>query len=131
MNRFWHGVGDSRSLLRLIAVGTLATLVLLGLSFIPLLIPLLPWWIKEYLVEWIAAALIAGYVSIRIQGKSRRGSVPWVARSIRALDRADAAAGTFLERWLVTTFAGLSILWLLLWIPHYVYWPWCRDADTY
>ena len=25
---------------------------------------------------------------------------------------------------------GVSTLCLLAWIPHYLYWPWCRDADS-
>lgn len=56
---------------------------------------------------------------------------PIAAGTLWALDRADAVSGTILERWLVAGFAGLSGLWLLLWASHYVYWPWCRDADTY
>ena len=43
----------------------------------------------------------------------------------------NAISGKLLQRWLVVVFAVLSTLWLLAWIPHYLYWPWCRDADSY
>jgi hypothetical protein len=131
MSWTWRGGGGPVRPLRLIALSALAALVLLGLSLMPDLFPFLPWWITRHPIEWAAVALLAGYSLAWTLRKSRQASAPWVDRLAWALDRVEALSGTLLERWLVVGFAGLSTLWLLLWLPHYLYWPWCRDVDSY
>jgi hypothetical protein len=125
-----EGRGPGR-LPRVIALGALTALVLLGLSLVPDLLRLLPWWIRRHSIEWTAVTLLTGYSLARALRKFRHGTAPWVDRLAWALDRVEAVSGILLERWLAVGFVGLSTLCLLTWIPHYLYWPWCRDADTY
>src|SRR5262249_18618050 len=117
-----------RGTIRLIMWGGVGALTLIGLFFFPDLIPFLPRPRRWYPVEWTVAVLFAGYFLIRVFGKSRFLPYPQVEQSNRILDRADGISRELLERWLIFGFSGLSILWLLLWVPHYLFWPWCRDT---
>ena len=122
--------GRLARLVRVIALGALTALVLLALYLTPdLLRILLPWWTIRGAIEWTAVAFLAGYSVAWRLTKSRHGSVPWIARLAWALHLGNAVSGKLLQRWLVVGFAGLSTLCLLAWIPHYLYWPWCRDPD--
>lgn len=132
MNRAWGGgAGVAERMPLLVAAAVVATMGLISLLFIPLLVSFLPWWIRWYATEWGLAAVAAGYALTRSLGNSRHRSLPWIDRTNRTLDQAETVSGRLLERWLMYGVAGLSVLWLLLWIPHYVYWPWCRDTDSY
>jgi hypothetical protein len=132
MSLTWQEGGRLARLVRAIALGALTALILLALYLTPdLLRVLLPSWMIRHPIEWTAAAFLAGYSAAWRLTKSRHGSVPWVARLARVLHLGNAVSGKLLQRWLAVGFAGLSTLCLLAWIPHYLYWPWCRDADTY
>ena len=123
--------GGLVKLLRLVALSALASLALLGLYLVPDLFRLLPWWIRRYSIEWIAVAFLAGYSAAWALRRFRHRRAPWVDRLAPALDRVEAVSATLLQRWLVVGFAGVSTFCLLTWLPHYMYWPWCRDTDTF
>jgi hypothetical protein len=131
MSWTWQEGRGLVKLLRLVALGTLAALVLLGLSLVPDLFRLLPWPIRRHPVEWTAVVLLAGYSVAWALRRFRHRRAPWVDRLAPALDRVEAVSATLLQRWLVVGFAGVSTFCLLTWLPHYMYWPWCRDTDTF
>jgi hypothetical protein len=131
MSRTWRAVGVLTRLFLLLGLGAVVSLVLLGLSLVPDLVRFLPPWIRQHPIEWAAVALLAGYSYAWTIRRARQGTASRVDRLARGLDRVEAVSGTLLERWLAVGFVGLSALWLLLWLPHYLYWPWCRDADSY
>ena len=118
-------------LLRVIAFGAITALVLLGLYLAQDLVGLFPWWIKRHPVEWSSVAFVACYSLARALGKYRHREILWIDWLAWTMDRVEAVSGIMLRRWFVVGFAGLSIYWLLTWLPHYLYWPWCRDVDTY
>ena len=76
-------------------------------------------------------AFVACYYLARALGKYRHREILWIDWLAWTMDRVEAVSGILLRRWFVVGFAGLSIYWLLTWLPHYLYWPWCRDVDTY
>jgi hypothetical protein len=127
----WREGGGWVRLLRAIALGVLAALILLGLSLVPNLVFMLPWWVRWFPIEWTAAALLTGYSVAWALRNRRHERTLWTDRLAWVLDRVEAVCRTLLERWLVVGFMGLSILWLLMWLPHYPNWPLCRDADNY
>ncbi len=126
-----RGDGGPVRLLRLVALGSLTALVLFGFYLLPDLLRFLPLWIRKDPIEWTALAILAGYFLAWTLATFRPGSARWTDWLARALDHVDAISGTLLRRWLAVGFAGISTLWLVTWLPHYLYWPWCRDADTY
>jgi hypothetical protein len=90
-----------------------------------------PQWLRGHAVESIAAVLLAGYFlawSLVRFGNPRHFAV---RRLARVLDRIDVASVRVLDRGFLTAFAALAALWLCTWLPHYLYWPWCRDVDTF
>jgi hypothetical protein len=132
MSLKWQEGGRLARLARVIALGVLTALVPLALYLTPdLLGAILPWWMLRHPIEWSAAAFLTGYSAAWRLTKSRHARVPWVAWLAWALHLGNAVSGKLLQRWLAIGFVGLSTLCLLAWIPHYLYWPWCRDADTY
>ena len=132
MSLTWQEGGRLARLARVIALGVLTALVPLALYLTPdLLGAILPWWMLRHPIEWSAAAFLTGYSAAWRLTKSRHARVPWVAWLAWALHLGNAVSGKLLQRWLAIGFVGLSTLCLLAWIPHYLYWPWCRDADTY
>ena len=61
MGGSWRGGGVWVRLLRAIALGAVAALILLGLFLAPDLVYVLPWWIRRFPIECTAAALLTGY----------------------------------------------------------------------
>ncbi len=118
-------------LLWLVALAALAALVLFGIYLLPDLIRFIPPWIRQDPIEWTFVAIFAGYSIAWTLATFRQGTAPWIDWLVRTLERVNAIFGRLLERWLVVVFAGISTFWLLTWLPHYLYWPWCRDVDTY
>jgi hypothetical protein len=86
----------------------------------------LPTTLQEHPVEWAAAALLFGRLAAESWGR-RRGD----ARMSRGVERVDSAADWMLRRGLLLALAAWTIVRLASWLPHYPYWPWCRDVDNY
>ena len=116
----WRGDGVWARLLRAIALGAAAALILLGLSLAPDLVHMVPWWLRRFPIEWTAVAVLTCYSMAWALRKFRHGKTPWIDRLARVQDRGEAVCRTLLERWFAVGFAGLSILWLLMWLPHYL-----------
>src|SRR3954449_4144038 len=55
----WWREGELKRPIRLFLLGMSAALTLSGLLLVPDLIRLLPWWVRYYPVEWIAALVFA------------------------------------------------------------------------
>ena len=55
----------------------------------------------------------------------------WVEVLTRVSKGIDSCSRVALGRGLVVGFAALGVVWLAAWLPHYLYWPWCRDVDTF
>jgi hypothetical protein len=127
----WWREGELMRPIRLVLLATCAALILSGLLLVPDLIRFLPSWVLMHPVEWTATALLWGYFLARMLVRRRSSGSRWGDRWARALDCIEAVSGTLLKRWLAVGFAGISTIFLLLWLPHYVYWPWCRDTDSY
>ncbi len=115
---------------RLIALGAgIAFVVLAGILAIDL-VRFLPDWVRARAVECAFASVAAGYLAVGL----------WVGgRGIDArssplgdgLDRVDRAAWWALRRGLPLGMAGLGVAWLATWLPHYLQWPWSRDAEAF
>jgi hypothetical protein len=125
-----HGGGRLR-LFRLFLLGATPPLVLFGAFLLPDLFGLLPEPIRKKPVELSAVAILAAYLLACALARFKHGRAGGVDGLARALGCVDAVCGAMLERWLAVAFLGIAVLGLLTWLPHYPFWPWCRDADTY
>ncbi|APW60718.1 hypothetical protein [Paludisphaera borealis] len=116
---------------RLILLGAGAAVVLLGLYLADDLISYLPRQVRSHALESAFAAVLAGYV-LSVFWAGRRGTEDRsTARLARGLDRLDALSTAALRSWLVYGLVGAAVVWLAIWIPHYLYWPWCRDVEAF
>jgi len=123
--------GGPARLLWLLGSGALTACVLFALYLLPDLLRFLPLSVRKDPIESIALALLAGYCFIWILATHSKEGIRWHDALVQTLVRFDAVFGPVLNRWLAVALAGISTLWLLTWLPHYPYWPWCRDVDTY
>jgi len=115
---------------RLMLLGAGAVFAGMGLLVAGDLTWLLPGWIRDHAVDWTVAAIAAGYLAVG-SWVGRRGASARSPRLVRGLDRVDAFSWWALRRGLVAGFAGLGIVWLATWLPHYLQWPWNRDTDNF
>jgi hypothetical protein len=107
-----------------------ATLVLAGLMIVPALVGFLPKGVRGHPVEsWSVVVLFA--FSLGRTFASRAGDEKAVARVRRFLDRLDDGSGWALDRGVLLGVAILIAGMLASWAPHYLTWPWFRDADSY
>jgi hypothetical protein len=130
MSKARRAIAQVARMVWLVALGALVVAGLSVLYLLPDLVRFLPLWITNEPIEWIALLLLSGYGVawvLAIGPRSARGNVHLAGM----LDRTDAVCGAILTRWLLVGFAGIATLWLLTWLPHYPYWPWCRDVDSY
>jgi hypothetical protein len=123
--------GELERFLRLLVWGAITSLVLMALSLVPDLTLFLPSWIRRHPVEWAAAAILACYFLARAIVNRWHGRALWIDWLEWGLGYIEAASRRILESWLAIAFAVIAVLWLLTWLPHYPYWPWCRDTDSY
>ncbi len=131
MSTTWRGNSGPARLLWLFGLCAFLAPVLFGSYLLTDLIRFLPSCIRDHPVEWSAGALFAGYALACALARFGPRSARWIDGLARTLDRFDAILGVLLGRWLIVAFGAISFVWLLTWLPHYPYWPWCRDADTY
>src|SRR6516225_12389379 len=115
-------------LIALILAGT-------GVVFVAMLAPDLEWCLPYALrrrrIELALIGLVASYgVARAFVGRARaRGTASEPLQ--RLVGRADALAGAALSGGLSIVVAGTCLAYLATWLPHYVLWPWARDADTF
>ncbi len=127
----WWREGELMRPIRLVLLATCAALILSGLLLVPDLIRFLPWWVRYHPVEWIAALAFATHCLITgLAGYCDPGK-HWVKVLTHISKGIDSCSRDALERGLVAGFAALGVIWLAAWLPHYLYWPWCRDVDTF
>jgi hypothetical protein len=94
-------------------------------------IPNLPRWLRGHPVEWIAAGVLTAYALAWTLARIGNRGTFWARWLASALDRSEIAFRRVLERGFLSVFTGLAIFWLVTWLPHYLFWPWCRDEDTF
>jgi hypothetical protein len=115
-------------LIALILAGT-------GVVFVAMLAPDLEWCLPYALrcrrIELALIGLAASYgIARAFVGRARaRGTASEPLQ--RLVGRADALAGAALSGGLSIVVAGICVAYLATWLPHYVLWPWARDADTF
>jgi hypothetical protein len=120
-NRFVLAIGGSLA-------GTLV--VILGM-LAPELELFLPAPVRSHRIAILLAGLAAVYGVARVAaGRARSRTFAndpfgWM------VDRADVAAGVALSGGLSILFSGVCLAYLATWLPHYLLWPWGRDADTF
>lgn len=115
---------------RLTLLGVGAAFAIMGLFVASALTWMLPWWIRDYPVDWTVSAIGAGYVGVGFW-IARRGGAARSPRLVRGLDRVDAFSWWTLRRGLSIVFAATGAVWLAMWLPHYLQWPWWRDTDNF
>lgn len=116
------------NLARLLLLGTGAAVVLLLLFMVDDLIRFIPERVRNRSLEWTFAFVTAGY-GLTVGWVAWRGIE--AARWARRLDRLDAFSRAMLGSWLFRGLAVAAVVWLAAWFPHYLYWPWGRDADAF
>lgn len=112
----------------LIVAGTFATIVII---LAPDLQWFLPDWVRRRRVE--AALLGVGvlYLAWGFVVRHHRGGSTKDGLRTRVLQVADARAQRAISGGLTMLFILASLSFLTTWLPHYLLWPWARDADTF
>lgn len=107
---------------RLVALATLA-LGVTSAAFVTYLIPEIYWSLpaplRQRRVELVLACVAAGY------------TIVCGARIRRLSGMTDAIADRGLAGGLAAFAATAALGMLASWVPHYLLWPWSRDADTF
>ena len=121
---------EATSTRRLIALGAGIAFVILGGILAIDLVRFLPDWARARAVECAFAGVAAGYLAVGLWIRWR-GIDPRSSPLGRGLNRVDLAAWWALRRGLLVGLAGLGGAWLAMWLPHYLQWPWSRDAEAF
>jgi hypothetical protein len=112
----------------LIVAGTL-------IGVLVLLLPDLEWVLPSFLRHRRTSMVLVGLAIAYALGRAwvyRKGSLNRSNdRPAWLLDRVDALAAVALSRGLTIIAAALCVAFLATWLPHYLLWPWTRDADTF
>ncbi|MHB1559460.1 MAG: hypothetical protein ACYC61_18585 [Isosphaeraceae bacterium] len=107
---------------RLVALATLV-LVVTSVAFVIFLLPEIYWSLpaplRQRRVELVLACLAAVYAVVRAAGRKRLVEVT------------DAAADRAMAGGLAVLAGMAAVAMLACWVPHYLLWPWSRDADTF
>jgi hypothetical protein len=77
------------------------------------------------------AGFAAVYAVARLWVRTRPAGRPTVEPLGRILDRLDGLADQALCRGLPAVAIAVVLAFLATWLPHYLLWPWGRDADTF
>jgi len=113
-------------LLRMVASAAGLTAAGVAVVLAPTVAPLVfPRTMQRHPGEWAFAAVLLARLGVEAWG--RRGH----DRAARAVGKADAASDWMLRRGLFPALAAWTIVRLAAWLPHYPFWPWCRDVDNY
>jgi hypothetical protein len=127
----WWREGGLKRPIRLVLLATSSALVVSGLLLVPDLIRFLPGWVRYYPVEWTTVLVFAAVCLISGLAGYCDPDKLWVEVLTRVSKGIDSCSRVALGRGLVVGFAVLGVVWLAAWLPHYLYWPWCRDVDTF
>ena len=112
-------------------VGLACTTGVLALMVLPDMAWMIPRAIRSHRPTELALACVILYAAARrvaaIENEGRK-SAAWARAGLRWVDRFSSwALQIGLKGLLGLLCAGL----LLAWVPHYLTWPWCRDAETF
>jgi hypothetical protein len=117
--------------LRVLALALGGVLSFVALMIGPLWLWKLPRTFHRHPMEWSALAIILTYATLRVlaaRDPDRSSLGAWAQRTAR---RVEAIADWALRGGLAWAVAGFDLALWLTWMPHYLTWPWCRDADTF
>jgi hypothetical protein len=112
----------------LVVAGTVGSVVVL---LAPAMEMFLPSAVRSRHFGLSVLALAAAYAACRAVVKRRsrtsssKGQLDW------AVDRLDDLGAMALRGWLTAGVAVVCLGLLATWLPHYLTWPWGRDADTF
>lgn len=103
----------------LILAGTIAVILVY-------LAPDLQWFLPDAIrrrrIGMALIALAGAYAAARLVVTRHRASI---------LDRVDTLADFAISRGLTILIVAFCLAFLATWLPHYLLWPWSRDADTF
>ncbi|MDG3007882.1 hypothetical protein [Paludisphaera mucosa] len=110
----------------LLAAGAAGALIAASLArdVLPLMLPRV---VLNHPVEWAFGAVLFGRLLIEEWVRRRGTDARWGG----ALDRLDAASSWAIRRGLFLGLAAWTCVRMAAWLPHYPFWPWCRDVDNY
>src|SRR3954449_11118212 len=104
----WWREGELKRPIRLFLLGMSAALTLSGLLLVPDLIRSLPWWVRYYPVEWIAALVFAVVCLISGLAGCCDPDKRWVEVLTRVSNGIHSCSRVALGRGLVVGFAALG-----------------------
>ncbi len=128
------GSGASRPA---ISVVSAAVLIVAGTITVVLvmLAPDLQWFLPDFLrrrrVAMALAGLVAAYALGRYALSRKRFEGASTGPLLRVLHGVDAVAAMAMSGGLTILVGVVCLVLLATWLPHYLLWPWARDADTF
>lgn len=126
-----RGIGWARGdaalkLPRMVALAAGLTAAGVAVALAPTVAPLvLPKTMQRRPAEWAFAAVLLARLGV--ESWAWRGD----ERAAGTVRKADAASDWMLRRGLFPALAAWTLVRLAAWLPHYPFWPWCRDVDNY
>jgi hypothetical protein len=125
------GVGNKKRLPGLIVLIILGTIV----AILMLLAPDLQWFLPDVIrrrpVTMALAGLAAVYTLGRLAVERSRSERATSDPLHRRLDGSDFISAKLMSGGVTIVIAAVCLAFLAAWLPHYVLWPWARDADTF
>jgi hypothetical protein len=126
-----EGIGFDSRLIPIVALVLAGTIAVVLVILAPDLQWFLPDAIRRRRIGMALVALAATYAIARTLAVRRQAGVPSSHPLDRALDRVNALADVALSGGLTIIVAVTGLAFLATWLPHYLLWPWSRDADTF
>ncbi len=121
----WRRIGRS---VALILAGTIVVILVV---MAPDLQRFLPFELRRRRTGLALVVLAIAFAVGRICTKSRQADRESARLFPRVLDWLDRQAAGALEGGLTWVVVACSVGFLATWVPHYLFWPWYRDSDTF
>jgi hypothetical protein len=118
-------------IVRLTVLGMACTLGLFGIMLLPDLIRLIPERIRAWWVEALSLFCLIVYAIARLLASVKSGGRPSTELARAGLRRVDFFTDRALKDGLALALGLLCLGLVLVWVPHYLTWPWSRDQETF
>ncbi len=112
-------------------ISATGALLILSLMLLPDLAGFLPRVIRNHALEWSALALVLALWRLHVVTLAQPPDDPAAARLRRLFAGLDSLSAFVLDSGFVVLLGIMAAAMLASWIPHYLTWPWSRDADSY